>query len=467
MSSLPHEFLQEIDRYGSDAMQGLVESLAGTEASISVRANRYKCTTAPSGAERVPWCERGWYLPSREAFTFDPALHQGLYYVQDASSMILSHIVTAISATDKPLRYLDACAAPGGKTTAAIDALPAGSLVVANEYVPARAGVLRENIIKWGYPATVVSRGDTSRLGRLKGFFDIIAADVPCSGEGMFRKEPDAVAQWSQALIRECVARQREIADNLWLALTPGGYFIYSTCTFNRHENEEMVSYLVDNFDAESIAIDMPHKWNITPGIDTPHHCYRFMPHKTKGEGLFVAVLRKKDDGPTATHTLKTRKPGRQPLRHDAPSLKEIKGWITDSGSIDIDIERETAVAFPKAFSQEYALLSSHLDIIHHGVTVATIKGRDMIPSQSLALATVLNRDAFPDCEVDYATAIAYLRRESVTLDDAPRGYVLLTYRGLPLGFVKNIGNRANNLYPQEWRILSSHLPDNPPHVVD
>ena len=309
-----------------------------------------------------------------------------------------------------------------------------------------------------------MSRGDTSRISRLKGFFDIIAADVPCSGEGMFRKEPDAVAQWSRALVDECAERQREIIDNLWPALAPGGYFIYSTCTFNRDEDEDMVQYIIDNYGAESVAVEMLPEWKIANGVNTEHHCYRFMPHLTQGEGLFVAVLRKSADEEVSS--VKVKKTKSQPQQRDMPSLKEVKTWIADSQSMEFAVEGDRVVAFPKAYAQEYALLASHLDVIHHGVKVATVKGRDMIPAQSLALSRVLSADAFVTREIDYATAIAYLRREAVALDEAPRGYVLLTYGGRPLGFVKNLGNRANNLYPQEWRILSSHIPETAPKVL-
>lgn len=464
--NIPKEFISEIESYNAKSLDGLVEALAETDASVSVRANRGKQVSMPANVDHVPWCGRGWYLPQREAFTFDPAMHQGLYYVQDASSMILSHIVSWLTKeADAPLRYLDACAAPGGKTTAAIDSLPAGSLVVANEYVPTRAAVLRENVIKWGYPGCVVSKGDTARIGKLSGFFDIIAADVPCSGEGMFRKEPDAVSQWSMGLVRECVERQREIVDNIWQALAPGGYFIYSTCTFNRYEDEEMVQYIVDEYGAESVAVPIPADCGIESGVNTAHHCYRFLPHKVKGEGLFVAVLCKPADADVASFKQKKAKPAAMPKIADQV-VKTAKQWLLNPADVEFSQKGDYIIAIPKALSRDIAVLTSVLDVIHYGVVVGEIKGKDLIPSQSLAMSMALNVDAFPVCEVDYATAIAYLRREAITLDDAPRGYVIVSYVGKPLGFVKNLGNRANNLYPQEWRILSSHLPENTPKVI-
>lgn len=459
--NLPESFIKEINSYNSTLLDGLVEALSATQPSVSVRANRYKNIDVPTDASKVKWCDRGWYLPSRGSFTFDPAMHQGLYYVQDASSMIISHIVAQLcGSSHQPICYLDACAAPGGKTTAAIDVLPIGSLVVANEYVYGRASILAENIAKWGYHSAVVSRGDTSRISRLKSFFDIIAADVPCSGEGMFRKDAEAVAQWSPSLVAECVARQREIIENLWSALRPGGYFIYSTCTFNRSENEEMVAMLIDEYGAESVEINVLEEWNVAPGIDTPHHCYRFMPHRVNGEGLFMAVVRK--PGEYTERKIKATKEKRKPT----PIDNTLRKWI-NSGDFEFVADDDKVVAIAKLWKDEITMLKSHLDVVQCGVAVAAIKGRDYIPTQSFAMSTLINVEAFALADVDYQMAISFLRREAITLDNAPRGYVLLTYKNRPLGFVKNLGNRANNLYPHDWRILSSHIPDEIPHILD
>ena len=463
--SLHPQFLSEIDTYQDPRLDGLVEALLTTSPSVSVRANQQKKIDVPQGVRRVKWCNEGWYLQQREAFTFDPAMHQGLYYVQDASSMILSHIIKQlVNDSDIPMTYLDACAAPGGKTTVAIDALPQNSLVVANEYVPGRAYVLAENVTKWGSPSIVVSRGDTIRFKKLKGFFDIIAADVPCSGEGMFRKDPEAVSQWTPSLVEECVTRQKEIVGNLWNALRPGGFMIYSTCTFNRHENEEMVDYIINEFGAESVGVEIPDEWNIQGGINTVHNCYRFMPHKVDGEGLFVAVLRKNSDE-SSEFKIKPSKDKKSKVSSNPQILNTVKNWV-DGIDVKFLVENDEVVVFPLVWDERLSLLKSHLDIIKRGVSIATIKGKDVIPTQSLAISTILNSSVFPAFEVDYNMAISYLRREAIQLEDAPRGYVLLTYKNRPLGFVKNLGNRANNLYPQEWRILSTHLPDEIPQII-
>lgn len=467
--ALPPDFITRIEGYGADALVGLCDALSTTAPAVSVRVNTAKGVSVPDNADKVPWSDTGFYLNRREAFTFDPALHQGLYYPQDASSMIVGTIAGMLTGTSA-VRYLDACAAPGGKTTAALSQLPAGSLVVANEYVPARAAVLAENVAKWGYDNVIVSRGDTARFRKLRNFFNIIAADVPCSGEGMMRKDAEAVSQWSPSLVRECAQRQREIIDNLWPALCPGGLLIYSTCTFNTDENEEMLAYLRDNFGAELVELDLDTRY---PGIQrgiTEHNmpAYRFMPQHLRGEGLFVAVVRKPGD-PASSSPVKNHKPARTDRRKPVPGADKAASWLHTPGDYRIDLDENDIVrALPSSHSSAFDTLKGSLDIVSTGITLATIKGKDIIPTQQLALSTALSPDAFSRFEVDYPSAVTYLRREAVSLpDDCPRGFVLLTYNNRPLGFVKNLGNRANNLYPQPWRILSAHVPGEPPHIIN
>lgn len=452
--TLPEDFLRMLDTLG---LQELGKALAEGEPCTSVRLNRYKGISESDisfSGPAVGWCEAGIYLPERPRFTFDPAFHQGCYYVQEASSMFHAHVVRElIRNSGKPLRVLDSCAAPGGKTTAVIDSLPEGSIVVANEYVPARAAVLRENIIKWGYPSAIVTRGDTAAFRRIKESFDIIVADVPCSGEGMMRKDDEAVAQWSPGLIRECAERQWEIVGNLWPALRPGGVLIYSTCTFNCMENEEIVSRMIEEFGAESVEIPVRTEWGISPGIDTGAHCYRFIPGRVKGEGLFVAVVRKPGEN-------KPEKPSRssdRKNRNKKGPADEAAAWLSASGreALELYAEDDRISAFPKQHADFLKKVKKEIDVIHEGVLVATVKGRDLIPSQSLALSPYIS-DTFPRHEISRDEAIAYLSGDAVTLPDSfGRGFVLLTYLRRPLGFVKNIGRRSNNLYPAGWRIKS------------
>ncbi|MDE5635988.1 MAG: hypothetical protein K2I52_06765, partial [Muribaculaceae bacterium] len=424
--ALPQQFIDNIKHLATlePRVNGLLEALSTTSPSVSVRFNRAKVSDLPDtvagepSGDPVPWCTTGRYLNNRPLFTLDPALHQGLFYVQDASSMFISHVINSLTAnTDTPLVYLDACAAPGGKTTAAIDALPHGSLVVANEWDYRRAEILRENITKWGHPSTVVTRGDTKRYRKLRSTFDIIAADVPCSGEGMMRKDAEAVAQWTPALVTECAERQREILDNLWPALKPGGYLIYSTCTFNRAENEEVIDYLIDTYDAIPVTIPMiDDTHGILPGIGTTHPCYRFMPHRVVGEGLFMAVVRKPGED-TGGHrdNAKDPRPAKLPFK--------LPAWIPSS--LHTILDGDTLYGIPSRWKPLIDRLLQNLDVIQPGVELATVKGRDLIPSQGLAMSTILDTANIDTVEVDTPTALAYLRRDTVTLPpDTPRGHI-------------------------------------------
>lgn len=262
------------------------------------------------------------------------------------------------------------------------------------------------------------------------------------------RKDAEAVAQWSPELVEECAARQREIVDNLWGALKPGGYLIYSTCTFNRDENEAIVEYIIDRYGAESVALEgMDAFGEILPAIGSEVSAARFMPHRTRGEGLFMAVVRKPGE-------LKPVAPAerRKPAKGSKGAVK-LPGWMPSG--LEPLMAEDTIYGVEPRWRELTELLVKRLDVIMPGVEVAAVKGRDLIPAQGVAM---LRGDRIPGevvrAEVDEPTALTYLRRESVTAgEDVPRGYVLLTYGGEPLGWVKNLGNRSNNLYPQAWRI--------------
>ncbi|MBD5226013.1 MAG: rRNA cytosine-C5-methyltransferase [Bacteroidales bacterium] len=443
----------------------LAEALEKSAPSVAVRINRRKrvCTSAifPDIADgSVPWCEEGIYLSERPDFTHDPRLHQGLYYVQDASSMAVAKAAAYLTGLmelpeGESLRYLDACAAPGGKTTSAIASLPDDALVVANEFDYRRAEILKENVIKWGSPATVVSRGDTSRFLKLKEFFHIVAADVPCSGEGMMRKDAKAVAQWSPALVGQCVERQKEIILNLWETLMPGGYLIYSTCTFNRHENEEIISWIADELGGEPVETELEFPGALKTGL-----MYRFLPGRVRGEGLALGIVRKPGDlkGAFAPKNSRKQKGGNASKVNCAGAIARITaqaaGWLAEQQLWTCTLRGEEIIAYPARHAEAISRLEKALDIIHTGVNLGTVKGKGIVPDQSLAMSTSLRGDAFPTEEVSLEKALSYLRRESSGGFDAPRGPVLLTFENAPLGFVNNLGNRANNLYPAAWRIL-------------
>lgn len=382
MKEIPKDFKRMITNLLGQEATDLIKMLEESPVT-SVRINKRKPGAIFPEGDPVPWCESGFYLPERPEFILDPLLHAGAYYVQDASSMIYetltSILIKNLSKNFTPselsnLQILDMCAAPGGKTTAIINALPDGSKVVANEYSPKRLNALRENIDRWGYPDVKVTNKDTSYFADQGECFDIIAVDAPCSGEGMMRKEEIARTQWSEQLVKKCSSLQKEIIENAVKALKPGGFLIYSTCTFNREENEENAEYIRNELGLEPFDPDFPTEWGIPRGINTDLPVYRFIPHKTKGEGLFLSVFRKAGDW------------------EPTPYKKKVA---------DVVVEE------------------------------------------------------YPNVEVNKEVALAYLRRESIVLPpDSPKGLVTITYKGLPLGPAKNIGTRANNLYPKNRRIL-------------
>lgn len=341
-----------------------------------------------SGLEPVPWCRSGFYLPERPQFTLNPLMHAGAFYVQEPSSMIYESIIERYAA-DMPLGLaLDMCAAPGGKSLSIINALPDGWKLIANEYVPSRAAILCENLIKWGYPDIIVTNSDTGVFADSIPMFSIIAVDAPCSGEGMMRKEEVARTQWSPGLVTQCAALQRKILANAVDALLPGGLLIYSTCTFNTIENDDNFLWLTDEYGLEPLKL-------VIPGCE-PGEYIRFMPHVTRSEGLFVAAL---------------RKPG--------------------------------FLAPPKKVGKALDRILRDCRVLASG-----------IPENVAPLAVNFDPNKYPGADITLETALDYLRHKAITLpESAPKGLTFLKYKGCRLGFVKNIGNRANNLYPKEWRI--------------
>ena len=405
MTQLPPVFVETTRQLMGEERFGLYLKSFEADVPVSIRLNPAKPISHASPfiphSAPVPWCEHGFYLSSRPNFTFDPLFHAGCYYVQEAASMFIHHILSQqailspLTAHHSPLALLDLCAAPGGKSTCAIAALPAGTELWSNEPVRQRASILSENIQKWGYPGCHVTNSFPRDYVRSGMLFDIILCDVPCSGEGMFRKDPKTIGEWSPQQVEKCWRLQREIVGNAWQCLRPSGIFIYCTCTFNIKENEENVRWMMEELGAELMPVETHPGWNITgsllPGFNGP--VYRFIPGITRGEGLFMAVLRKEGSlQPSTPPTLKT--------------LKVLKA--------DLPVLSSTCV------------------------------------------------------ELTYGEALHYLRGEALTLPpDTPKGIVTVTYHGIPLGPAKNIGNRANNLYPKPWRIKTTHLPQEEIKILD
>lgn len=388
--------------------------------SVSVRLNMAKpaCSDVIGNlmAGQVEWCAEGRYLSQRPNFTLDPLLHAGAYYVQESSSMFVCHALRQL--VNEPVLMLDLCAAPGGKSTAARSVLPEGSVLVSNETVAKRAQILNENVWKWGNPAVMVTCNRPTDFQSSPMMFDIVLADVPCSGEGMMRKDPTARSQWSPRLVDECARLQREIVADIWPCLREGGLLIYSTCTFNTQENEDNLRFIAEELGADGVRLNISDDWGITPALKGSLPAYRFLPGLTKGEGLFMAVVRKRGNPASAT----------QP-----------------SGKLRTPMERVSP---------------SRLRVLSFGPAPSITKGGTTLPHHSSALAIgAATTTIYNNVEIDRDTAISYLARESIRLPQgSPRGIVRLTFKGLPIGYAKNIGQRANNLYPQEWRIRNTGL---------
>lgn len=408
---------------------------------VSIRVNTHK-NQLPEH-EHVKWCQNGYYLPERPLFTADPLLHAGAYYVQEASSMFLDVIARKYIADAE--RVLDLCAAPGGKSTLLADALKPDALLVSNEILPQRANILSENMTKWGKSEIVVTNNKPSDFGKLSGYFDAIVIDAPCSGEGMFRKDPNAISEWSIANVKNCVVRQREIVSSVWDALKTDGILVYSTCTYNREENEENIQWICNELGAELIIVDI----SDYEGIVQSDFGLRFYPHKVKGEGFFISVLKKK----SASGNIKINKI----TKYKTTNFVNINEFqliqFKNADKYKYLRIANQFIAFSAKFMDDLLMFQSTFKCYECGLTLGEFKGKDFVPSQRLALSIELESDKIPSIQVDYDTAIKFLKREALETVNAPQGYLLVTYKGNPLGWVKNVGTRCNNLYPANWRI--------------
>jgi NOL1/NOP2/sun family putative RNA methylase len=394
----------------------------------------------------IAWHTNAFYLKERPSFTLDPLFHAGAYYVQEASSMFIAEAIRQTIDVRKKLTAIDLCAAPGGKTTLLASALSPESTIVANEVIKNRVPILLENVQKWGMTNIIVTNHDTEDFLPFRNYFDVVLTDAPCSGEGLFRKDPNAMKEWSPESVTMCAARQRRILTNAAAIVKPDGILLYSTCTYNAQENQDNVKWLLtQGFDY--VALTIPAEWGIT---STPEG-YQFFPHRTRGEGFFIACLRKTILSPKANDTPKTNPPR---IRTLAPAKeKTIQHWFSKSENLDF-FEKPTGeiVFFSKSIAADYYTLASQLTRLSSGTEAGIFKGNDFIPSHALALSTAVSLDT-ASIALDKTTALHFLKKENIDTGDAKNGWVAMRHEGLNLGWAKVIGNRMNNYLPKDWRI--------------
>ncbi len=461
--SIPAPFEMQLRREMNECeVLSLIESLDG-EPTTAIRVNPYKITNPDdvgkrwgNTAERVPWSRYGFYLTERPRFTFDSAFHAGAYYVQEASSQFVGHILASAEESFEGAKILDTCAAPGGKTTLYSTIVGHEGLVVAAELNRGRASILADNARKWGLGNIVVVNSDAKQLSQFESFYDVVAVDAPCSGEGMFRKMEVAREEWSEGNVALCVERQTEILQSVWQTLKPGGVLIYSTCTFNRSENEGVIAAFEEWTEGELAnfeEVECPDEWGVVKGSVGSFQTFRFMPNRACGEGFFVAVARKGFDVGGRVRMPKGRKTIFSPISRI--DLAECARWVEQAERMSFYMIADTIYGYYIAQVDAIKRLAESLNVIYSGVAIGQIfKGR-MSPDGALALFAGFNRESVATAKLDSEEIITYLRKGEVPADRFEEGINLVVDKdGYAVGFAKRIGARVNNRYINSLRIL-------------
>lgn len=457
MQKLPTDLvnsLQGVPGFDKDAF--ILTHESGSQLT-SIRINPAKISAVASlnfegiVAEAVPWSSHGYYLSSRPSFTADPAFHAGAYYVQEASSFFLEQAVKQAIDISKPLRVLDLCAAPGGKSTLLQSMISFDSLLVSNEVVKARANILAENISKWGAANAVVTNNDPRDFQRLPGYFDVIVVDAPCSGSGLFRKDPGAVSEWSLPAVELCSQRQQRILADVLPALKPGGILVYATCSYSKEEDEDISDWLIGKMGLITRRLQIDPAWGIVETVSPAHngYGYRFFPYLAKGEGFFLSVYQK-DEGVASVAT----KPKQKPNMATAGELHILNQFVTPAESFSFFKWEENIIAVPIALMADVLLIQSLLYIKKAGVTIGSVIRNELLPAHEFALSGLASSN-FAEVNVTLEQALQYLRRADLKIDCPAKGWVLIRFMGLALGWAKILPNRINNYYPKEWRILN------------
>lgn len=393
--------------------------------------------------DSVPWTDFGYYLSSRPSFTFDPLFHAGCYYVQEASSMFLEQALKQTVDLNQPIKVLDLCAAPGGKSTHLLSLISKESLLVSNEVIRSRANVLNDNIIKWGCSNVVVTNNDPRDFQRLENYFDVIVVDAPCSGSGLFRREPDAIDEWNEQNVALCSQRQQRILADVLAALKSGGVLIYSTCSYSKEEDEQIAEWLIKELPFVNCQLSIDDKWKIVKS----ENGYRFWPDKVMGEGFFIACFRKTDENDAEINVPKVK-----PEKFSNKEFDLLKSYV-DVDAINFFRQGNAVHGAPGSLLADIQFLSNKLKVVNAGVKIGEIIRDKLVPDHALAMSHLLQKD-IQKIELDQEQAIQYLKKKEFNVQTGLKGWSLIAFEGHPLGWVNILPNRVNNYYPKELRIL-------------
>jgi 16S rRNA C967 or C1407 C5-methylase (RsmB/RsmF family)/NOL1/NOP2/fmu family ribosome biogenesis protein len=453
--------LSEVKGFNKEAFEEVHES---GEQVTSIRLNPKKIKSSSNivfpGAvalSRVPWTSQGYYLDRRPSFTADPLLHAGAYYVQEASSMFIEEVLKQAADLSAPLKVLDLCAAPGGKSTLVQSLISEASLLVSNEVIKTRVNILAENIIKWGAPNVIVTNNDPRDFQRLDEYFDVIVVDAPCSGSGLFRKDPAAIAEWSEQSVQLCSLRQQRILSDILPSLKPGGLLMYSTCSYSVAEDEQVADWLIAENQLSGVALNIPAEWNIVETVSPVHKAwgYRFYPDQVRGEGFYIALF-KKDGGRSEDENHRKKKDQKFKTKSEiipAARMKNLSDYLANPAAFFYIMQNEEVIAMPLHLEKELSFIQSALYIKKAGFTLGTLVRNELIPDHQLAISG--HAISFNTTELTKENALQYLRRQEMNHVFNFTGWGLVTFQQVPLGWVKVLTNRVNNYYPKDWRILN------------
>lgn len=416
-------------------------------APVSIRVNKLKPfdpnTHFPGGVSRVPWTDSAFYLSERPSFTFDPIFHAGCYYVQEASSMMVGQALLQHADVSRKLKVLDLCAAPGGKSTHIQSLISKESLLVSNEVIRSRSNVLKDNIIKWGSNNVVITNNDPRDFVRLENFFDVIVVDAPCSGSGLFRREPGAMEEWSADNVALCSQRQRRILADVWPALKKDGILVYSTCSYSQQEDEEIAAWLEEEKNATYLPLKTEESWGLT---DTGKG-YRCWPDKVKGEGFFIACFRK--TGGEEESDMRIKKKATILSKAEREWLNR---WVVGE-ELQFIKHEQTVYAWPSDREDAFNWLLNNLRVVYSGTIIGELMRDKLVPDHALAMSN-LAAPGIQRQELTPDQSIAYLQRKDMSIETSTKGWQLVTYANHPLGWINALPNRINNYYPKELRIL-------------